>query len=168
MKHFTKKTAAIFLICFFFFKAFPDTAIPFGDKDKPVELEVKSIKPYPGNAYVIELSKKNADENWVLPMVIGGCEAIAVARFHNNTSFPRPLTYDLFISIFNQTGIKLKHVIITKLEDDVFYANIILEENGKTITIDARPSDSINIAMKANVPIFANQAVIDAAKEPSK
>ena len=140
----------------------------YDDKDKLVEMEIKSTKAYVGNSYVIELTKKGGEENWVLPMVIGECEAIAVARSQNNTSFPRPLTYDLFISIFNKTKVKLKHIVITKLEDNTFYAILVLEENGKTIEIDARPSDSINIAMKAKVPIYATQAVLDAAKETSR
>lgn len=167
-----KKTCSVAIVLFFIVTS--ATASPLitnmqtDDKDKLVELEVKSIKPYPDNAYVIELTKKGEDVNWVLPMVIGGCEAIAVARTHNNTTFPRPLTYDLFISIFNNTSVKLKHIVITKLEDNTFYANIILEEKGKTIEIDARPSDSINIAMKAKAPIFATQAVLDVAKENTR
>jgi len=135
------------------------------EKDQLVEMEVKTTKPYYGSSYLIELTKKGASENWFLPMIIGECEARAAVRSKNETPFPRPLTYDLFASIFSKTNLKLKHVVITKLFESTFYAVLVIEDNGKTIEIDSRPSDAINIALKTKVSIFATETVINDAKE---
>ena len=134
--------------------------------EKLTELEVKGTTPYYDGSYIIELTKKGGQEKWVLPLVIGVCEAAAATRTMEKTESTRPLTYDLFMNVFAALNAKPTHIVISKLEAGTYYAIIVLQDNaGKSIEIDARPSDSINIALKANIPIYTTKEVLDAGKE---
>ncbi len=75
----------------------------------------------------------------------------------------RPLTHDLLISIMNALDIHLESCEITKLENDTFYDNLILEQNGIRKIIDSRPSDAIALAIRAKAPIFVDEDVLDTA-----
>lgn len=157
---------SIFFIIFISSSAFSQNYSSKQELEKLVELEVKGTTLYYENSYIIELTKKGGQEKWVLPLVIGLCEASSVTRTLEKTESTRPLTYDLFINIFNVLNVKPEYVVITKLEAGTFYAVIGLKDSaGKYIEIDARPSDSINIALKAGTPIYVTQVVLDEAKE---
>ena len=79
--------------------------------------------------------------------------------------FPRPLTHDLFMVVIQQLGAKLKHVMITELKDSTFYAEIAVLNGTKEMIIDARPSDSVALAVRANCPILINDGVFKACPE---
>lgn len=140
-----------------------DTEEPTPKARKLIELEIEGVYEY-GSSYLVRLNEiGNLD--WALSMFIGGCEADGIARSVAGVDFSRPLTYDVFESIFDQTSLELEHVIITKLVDGTFYAVLVIDDNGKNIEIDARPSDCINIAMKTGVKIYASNTVWDENKE---
>ena len=74
----------------------------------------------------------------------------------------RPLTHDLIISVMNALDIRLERVEVTNLENDTFYASLILEQNGVRKIIDSRPSDAIAIAIRAKAPVFVDEDILDA------
>jgi bifunctional DNase/RNase len=136
------------------------------DDLKPLELEVEGVYDYGiGDSYAVRLVEKNSAKEWALIMIIGQCEATGIARSLYNQEFSRPLTYDLISSLFDLSSLKIKHIIITKLQDGTYYAYLVVNDNGKELQIDARPSDCMNIALKTGVPIYSNQKVWDDNKE---
>lgn len=130
-----------------------------------IEVKVGSDRSY-GTAYVVNLVPKKERGDSVLPVVIGSCEnrGIEDAKFGNDVG--RPMTYDLFTTIMSRTGMKVHAVVVSKLQDGTFYADLLIEDNGKKLLFDARPSDAINLAMRANAKIFVAGKVWKAAAEP--
>jgi bifunctional DNase/RNase len=92
----------------------------------------------------------------LLPIWIGPNEAAAIAMAQQGVAAPRPLTHDLFIATLIQLGTPLDSVRITRLEEGVFYAELVLGEQ----TVDARPSDAIALALRAGVPILLSDEVL--------
>lgn len=99
----------------------------------------------------------------ILPIWIGHFEANAIEIEMQGIKTPRPLTHDLFKSIFEKLGVQIKKVIVRDLQNSTFYATIVLAMNRKTIEIDARPSDAIAIALKCKVPIYATEWILKEA-----
>lgn len=79
---------------------------------------------------------------------------------------PRPLTSDLLGSILNGTGTNLDYIVINDLQNDVFYASLMLNANWTRMEIDARPSDAIAIALRVRAPIYVTTAVLEKAGVP--
>ncbi|MEO0073897.1 MAG: bifunctional nuclease family protein [candidate division WOR-3 bacterium] len=115
------------------------------------------------NSPVALLREKGGDR--VLPIFIGPMEAAAIAYALEGTQFARPLTLDLMRLIIRGLGGRVARVIVTRLEDDTFYAEVVVESSGKVITIDARPSDSIGLALRDAAPIYVDEAVMDRAAQ---
>lgn len=107
---------------------------------------------------VVILTDEN--QNHSLPITIGVFEATAIALAMEGTEVPRPTSHDLIKTIINSLGASIKEVIITKVVRSTFYAKLVLLKNGEEITIDARPSDSIAIALRADAPIYAEEEVL--------
>ena len=107
---------------------------------------------------VVILTDEN--QNHSLPITIGVFEATAIALAMEGTEVPRPTSHDLIKTIMNSLGDSIKEVIITKVVRSTFYAKLVLLKNGEEITIDARPSDSIAIALRADAPIYAEEEVL--------
>jgi bifunctional DNase/RNase len=101
----------------------------------------------------------------LLPIWIGLYEGGAIGMALSGQQFPRPLTHDLFMVVMDQLGGKVNHVKITELKDATFYAEIEMTDGKKKITIDARPSDSVAVAVRANCPIFVAERVFEACPE---
>ena len=92
------------------------------------------------------------EEQRYVPLVIGPAEANAIAVVLENIEVGRPLTHDLMLSSIIALGARIDRVVITDIADDVYYAEIYLIQNGKEIKLDARPSDSIALALRAVFP----------------
>ena len=108
---------------------------------------------------LIVLREKNGER--LLPIVIGLNEASAIKMKIGGFNPPRPLTHDLLHSMINNLESHLEKIIIDRLEENTFFAKLIIKtDSGKTKVIDARPSDSIALAVRANVPIFVDELVI--------
>ena len=110
---------------------------------------------------VVILKHKNSDR--FLPIWIGPAEADAIAVKLQEISVPRPLTHDLLQSFVDSLGAQITHVVVYDLKDDTFFAKIGLSKDGKTFDIDSRPSDAIALAVRAGVPIFAEDSVMEVA-----
>ncbi len=104
---------------------------------------------------------KEKDGSRILPIVIGLAEASAIKLKLSGFIPPRPLTHDLLHSTIENLEASIDKIIIDKLEENTFHAKIILKAaNGTTKAIDARPSDSIALAVRAHAPIFVEDEII--------
>ena len=126
------------------------------------EMEIDSIRPDPTGAYGIVLLREKESGRY-LAIWIGLLEAAAIAEKLQGLQTPRPLTHDLLDSIIKDLGGRVAHVIITDLLGDTFHAKIVLTRNGDLLEVDARPSDAIALALRAEVPVYAHDSVLDVA-----
>ena len=110
---------------------------------------------------VVILKVKDADR--YLPIWIGASEADAIAVKLQDVATSRPLTHDLLGSIINSLGAKVNGIVVSGLDQDTFYAKVILAIDGDTMEVDSRPSDAIALAVRAAAPIFADESVLDKA-----
>jgi hypothetical protein len=106
---------------------------------------------------------KEVDGERHLPIWIGSYEAEAIAMELQGVSASRPLPYDLMRTIIDDMGGAVERIAVTDLSDDVFYARIVLQQNGREVEIDSRPSDAIALAVRARVPILVDESVMDKA-----
>lgn len=97
------------------------------------------------------------------PIAIGLPEAQAIERRLKGQPVPRPQSHDLMASIIESLGGKLKKVTIADLAENTFFARIVIEQNGKEIEVDSRPSDAIALGVASRVPIFVEEAVLTKA-----
>jgi len=112
---------------------------------------------------VIVLKEKNGVRT--LPIVIGIVEATAIKMKISGFSPPRPLTHDLLNNTIKGLDAHLEKIVVEKLEDNIFYAKLIIRDSqGNIKEIDARPSDSIALALRANAPIFVHNNVLEKLK----
>jgi hypothetical protein len=125
-----------------------------------VEMELnKIIIDEKRHDQLIVLKEKNG--NRILPIVIGLNEASAIKLKISGFNPPRPLTHDLMHSTIENLEANIEKVIIDKLEENTFHAKLVIKtQSGETKVIDARPSDSIALAVRAHAPIFAEDDVI--------
>jgi bifunctional DNase/RNase len=104
------------------------------------------------NSPVVILSSSDSDR--MLPIWIGHYEALAIAMELSGLSSKRPLTHDLLRSVISAMGGKVQKVEVTELVSQTFYAKLYIKLNGSVVQVDARPSDSIALALKTKVPLF--------------
>ena len=99
----------------------------------------------------------------VLPIYVGISEATSIESALNHEITPRPMTHDLFISLLDCFDAKIKWVLIDNLDDGIYYARLILQIGDLERELDARPSDCIALALRANVEVFVRKKVITKA-----
>lgn len=109
------------------------------------------------NSPVVVLAPE--DDDLVLPIWIGHYEAWAIAMELSGVESKRPLTHDLLNGTILELGAKVKKIEVTELKEQTFFARIILSRNGDELVIDARPSDSIALALKADAPIYVEKTL---------
>ena len=112
---------------------------------------------------------REVDTERYLPIWIGPFEAEAITISLQEIEVARPQTHDLLIKSMEALGARLIRVEIVSLKGDVFYGNLVLEQSGQTIEVDARPSDSIALAVRAHVPILVDSDILgESSIEPDK
>lgn len=125
-----------------------------------IEVKVQSLGlDRASNTPVVILQE--ADGSRVLPIWIGPGEASAIAMELAGMKFSRPLTHDLFTSVVRGLGGELQRVMITRVVDNTYYAELIFKRGAELISIDARPSDSIAIALRMSAPIFTTEDLLE-------
>lgn len=112
-------------------------------------------------AYALILAEKQGDRR--LPIIIGGVEAQAIAIQVENIKPARPLTHDLFKNVADTLGFNLKEVIINDLVEGIFHAKLVVEQDAREVTIDARSSDAIALALRFDCPIYTYEPILGAA-----
>ena len=128
-----------------------------------IELVLSKIKvDETRNEQVIVFKEKEGTR--FLPVVIGIAEVNAIKMKLSGIQPPRPLTHDLLLEVIERFGSRLEKVVIDKLQQNTFYATLhLLQTGGGTVTVDARPSDCVALALRASVPIFVAEEVIGEA-----
>ena len=127
-----------------------------------IEVRVQSLGlDRSSNTPVVILEEVGGER--VLPIWIGPGEASAIAMQLADMEFSRPLTHDLVVAVLNGLGGSLRKVIITRVEKNTYYAELIIHRNGEVISVDARPSDSIAVALRTDARIFAQDDLLERA-----
>ncbi len=129
--------------------------------DKKIELQVINITNSQAQvgAFAMLLGEVNGERQ--LPIIIGPAEAQATALYLKGVKTPRPLTHDLFITSLTILGSSLIRVLIYKAKDGIFYSYIYLKKDEEIIRIDARTSDAIALAVRANCPILIYESILE-------
>lgn len=125
-----------------------------------VEVKVQSLGlDRASNTPVVILQEQ--DGSRVLPIWIGPGEASAIAMELAGMKFSRPLTHDLFATVILGMGGSLVRVLITKVVDNTYFAELIIRRNAELISVDARPSDSIAIALRMSAAIYTTEDLLE-------
>ncbi len=108
------------------------------------------------------------DSDNLLPMAIGPCEAMAIwiVMHPDRADVPTPMTHDLLRNLIEQLGGRLEKVLIDDLWNSIYYARLHLAMDGEVLTVDARPSDAVAVALRMNAPLFATESVMTSAVGP--
>lgn len=125
-----------------------------------------SLMNYQRVVLLREKMEEGEDENApkrYLPIWIGPSEADAIAVKLQGVHVPRPLTHDLLNSVIGTLGANIESIIINDLKNDTFYAKIILNIDGQQTEVDSRPSDALALAVRVDVPIYADESVLERA-----
>ncbi len=103
---------------------------------------------------------REAEGERVLPIWIGPAEALAIQRLLSGQAFPRPLTHDLFALVVEGLKARVTRVVIVEMREGTFYASLMIEREKSVLSVDARPSDSIAIALRTQAPVFVNEDLL--------
>jgi uncharacterized protein len=128
-----------------------------------VPMSIKGLMLDPvSNSPIVVL--KDEQETRFLPIWVGIFEANAIALQLENVTTPRPMTHDLLKNMIGELNAQVTRIVINDLRDSTFFAQILLAIGGKTLELDARPSDAIALALRVEAPIFVAQTVLDQAQ----
>jgi bifunctional DNase/RNase len=127
-----------------------------------IEVMIDSVRVSLTSQQRIVLLRSLGAERY-LPIWIGPYEAESITIALQEIELARPQTHDLLLQMLTKMGAHLRRVEITALKEDVFYGNLVVEKDDQTINIDARPSDSLAMAVRAHVPILMSSEILDTA-----
>jgi uncharacterized protein len=127
-----------------------------------IEMNVEFVRVSMQNYNRVVILKEKESERYLL-IWIGPSEAEAIAMRLGDVQPPRPQTHDLLRSVIESLEGHVSYVVVNDLNNDTFYARIVLEHNGQTVEVDSRTSDAIALAVRAQVPIYADESVLDRA-----
>ena len=118
------------------------------------------------NTPVVILREQDGER--ALPIWIGSSEANAIAMELQGVHAQRPMTHDLLRDIVTGLGGQLQRVHITELREDTYFAELLIVRDGTTVQVDARPSDSIALALRCDAPIFTTDVLLDRSAEGAR
>ncbi len=128
-----------------------------------LEMKIRGLLMDPTtNSPIVILKDVNSDA--MLPIWVGPFEANSIASEIEKIAPPRPMTHDLLRNALNLFGAEVQRIVVTELRDNTFYAVIEMEWNGNRLLLDARPSDAIALALRADCPIFVNEEVLKSSQ----
>ena len=127
-----------------------------------IEMNLVGVRvELPTNQPIVLLREKEGER--FLPIWIGAMEATAIAFALQGIVTARPMTHDLMKNLLEELGVHIERIVITELRDGTFYAVIQMQQNGSSFEVSSRPSDAIALAVRVNVPVFANEEVLTEA-----
>ncbi len=127
-----------------------------------IELELVGVRvELPQNQPIVLLKETGGDR--FLPIWIGAVEATSIAFALQGVETARPMTHDLMKNLLDSLEVSATQILVTELRDGTFYAEIKLEGPTGTTTVSSRPSDAIALAVRAGIPVFADEAVLEEA-----
>ena len=119
-------------------------------------VSIVSLFPLPQYVVVLE----DVEKTRLVPIWIGASEGNAIALEFQGEKFPRPLTHDLIVNILTLLKASVEKVVVNDLKDNSYYALLFIRMEGKTFSLDARPSDLLAIAVRVHCPIFIDEKVL--------
>jgi uncharacterized protein len=128
-----------------------------------IEVRIRGLMMDPATNMPIVVLKDVASDT-VMPIWVGIFEANAIALEIEKMAAPRPMTHDLTRNLIHYLNGTLERVVITELRDDTFFATLWLRQDGEQLVVDARPSDAIALALRADCPIYVSEQVMQSAK----
>jgi len=128
-----------------------------------IEMKIKGLMVDPVTNMPIVILKDEAEQR-VLPIWVGIFEANAIALRIEAIETPRPMTHDLLRNLLESLQAIVRKVVVTDLKDNTYFAQIHLDVNGSSRQIDARPSDAIALALRAEAPIYVEQEVLEQSR----
>ena len=129
-----------------------------------VEMVVVKVSPYlSANRPLLWLCEKDVDCPRLLPIAIGQFEAAAIQMQLDKEDPPRPISYDLFVSILGEVEIKVLQAVIHSVQKHTFYAKLVIEKDREVKDIDSRPSDAVALALRTDSPIFVSHKLLEEA-----
>ncbi len=131
-----------------------------------VEMKIRGLMMDPVTNMPIVILK-DVEGKSVLPIWVGVYEANAIALEIEKVATPRPMTHDLIKNILMGMTTGVRKVVVSELKDDTFFALIWIEHNGEMISIDARPSDALAVALRLDCPIYVDDDVLKSSKVSS-
>ncbi len=129
-----------------------------------VEMKIRGLMMDPVTNMPIVVLKDVGGES-VLPIWVGIYEANAIALEIEKVSTPRPMTHDLIKNMLHGLDARVHRIVVSELREDTFYAVIWLERDGHIISIDARPSDALALALRMDCPIFVDAEVLKSSRQ---
>lgn len=127
------------------------------------EMKIRGLMVDPATNMPIVILK-DTEGDTLLPIWVGMHEAQAIAMEIEKASAPRPMTHDLLKNLMQGLHAQLKRIVVTELREDTFFATLWMEQNGEAVALDARPSDALALALRADCPIFVEEEVLRTAK----
>jgi bifunctional DNase/RNase len=127
-----------------------------------IEMTIDSIRMSLMNYQRVVILKEKDGERY-LPIWIGPAEADSIAIKLQDVEVPRPMTHDLLCSAIQALGARINSIVVNELRNDTFYARIFVVVDGRDLEIDSRPSDAIALAVRVQVPIYAEESVLEKA-----
>jgi uncharacterized protein len=128
-----------------------------------VEMKIRGLVMDPTTSMPIVILKDTQSDT-VLPIWVGLYEANAIAIEIEKTATPRPMTHDLLRNLVQGLNGSVDRVVVTELRNDTFYAVVWMRQGGEIVTVDARPSDAIALALRCDCPIYVSEEVLRIAK----
>jgi uncharacterized protein len=120
-----------------------------------------SVSQSQSGAYALVLAEENGDRR--IPIIIGPIEAQSIAIQLEGLAPPRPLTHDLFKQLASSFNINITEVIIHKLEEGIFYSELICKRGNVEVTIDSRTSDAVALSLRFDCPIYTTEEILERA-----
>ncbi|GHO84261.1 bifunctional nuclease family protein [Dictyobacter formicarum] len=127
-----------------------------------VEMTVESVRINLATQQRVVILKATKQERYLF-IWIAYAEAYAIAVELQGTTSPRPLTHDLLKNVIEELNAKIVSIVISDLIDEIYYARIVLDVDGRHVEIDSRPSDAIALAVRAKTPIYVEESVLERA-----
>ena len=127
-----------------------------------IEVQIDSVRVHLMTPQRLVVLKQIGSERY-LPIWVGPYEAEAITVALQEVEMIRPLTHDLLKNVFGAFNARIKRIEIVKLQNEIFYGNIVAEVDGREIDVDSRPSDAIAVSVRAHVPILVHHSVMEEA-----
>lgn len=129
-----------------------------------IKVDVKGLMVDPvTNMPMVILRGAESGADYVLPIWVGVSEANAISLELEQVASPRPMTHDLLKSLVDELGARVSEIVISDVKDSTYYATLVLEQGGRIVNVDARPSDAIALALRTGAAILVEEEVIEQA-----
>jgi bifunctional DNase/RNase len=133
-----------------------------GEVLEVIEMSIESVRVSMQNLNRVVILREKESERYLV-IWIGPAEAEAIAMRLGDVSPPRPQTHDLLRNLIESLGGVVTHVLVNDIQNDTYFARIAVQTDGRTVEIDSRPSDAIALAVRAGVPVYVEESVLERA-----